>query len=95
MQFPIPPGNVAGDLQVNYNYQFEKGNMNGYGKENYMPRTSQEAHQGQPNASMPEFFVHEYSPPQPVGRANLPRREQLDTQPKNYIFANQGPRDFR
>ncbi|KAF2813412.1 uncharacterized protein BDZ99DRAFT_486657 [Mytilinidion resinicola] len=85
MQYPVQPGNVAGDLQINYNF---------YNKD-YMPTTSQENHQGQPNSTMPEFYVHEYSPPQPVGEANLPRRQQLDTQPKNYIFANQGPRDFR
>jgi hypothetical protein len=46
-----------------------------------------------PQHLVPQFLVHEYSPPQdPHG--NLGRR-MAEPQPKNYIFANQGPGDFR
>lgn len=91
IQFPVQSGH-PGDLQNNYNYQFNKENMNGDYKE-YMPGASHDNQQGQSSAS--DFYVHEYSPPQPVDPTKLPRRQQLDSQPKNYIFANQGPRDFR
>lgn len=93
MQFPVQPANIAGDLQLSYNYQYKEGAMNGFQK-NFMASSSQESLPGQPSASMPEFFVHEYSPPQAAGRTSLPPRS-LETQPKNYIFANQGPHDFR
>lgn len=88
MQFPVQPANIAGDLQLGYSYQYKEGTMNGFQK-NFMASSSQE-----PSVSMPEFFVHEYSPPQAAGRTSLPPRP-LETQPKNYIFANQGPHDFR
>ncbi|KAF2691324.1 hypothetical protein K458DRAFT_287175 [Lentithecium fluviatile CBS 122367] len=45
-------------------------------------------------SNMPDFLVHQYSPPQGGPHANLMRRT-TEPQPKNYIFANQGPHDFR
>lgn len=47
-----------------------------------------------PPALMPEFLVHEYSPPQGFGPGMMLRRT-TEPQPKSYIFANQGPGDFR
>jgi hypothetical protein len=48
-----------------------------------------------PPVAMPEFLVHEYTPPNGAGpHANLLRRT-TEPQPKSYIFANQGPHDFR
>jgi hypothetical protein len=43
----------------------------------------------------PEFLVHEFnpSPGQHNMNGNLYRRPE--SQAKNYIFANQGPRDFK
>ncbi|KAH8727548.1 hypothetical protein GQ44DRAFT_89686 [Phaeosphaeriaceae sp. PMI808] len=41
----------------------------------------------------PEFLVHEFIPPQ-GNDGNMYRRLQ-EPQAKNYIFANQGPRDFK
>jgi hypothetical protein len=42
----------------------------------------------------PEFLVHEFRPPQGNDSHNMYRRSN-DSQSKNYIFANQGPRDFK
>ncbi|KAF2266871.1 hypothetical protein CC78DRAFT_110136 [Lojkania enalia] len=47
-----------------------------------------------PPVAMPEFLVHEYTPPHGIGPPSLLRRT-TEPQPKNYIFANQGPRDFK
>lgn len=48
-----------------------------------------------PPGMVPQFLVHEYSPPQASDpHGNLVRRT-TDPQPKSYIFANQGPGDFR
>jgi hypothetical protein len=48
-----------------------------------------------PSASMaPEFLVHEFMPPQANDPSNMMRRS-TDPQPKSYIFANQGPGDYR
>jgi hypothetical protein len=49
-----------------------------------------------PSASMaPEFLVHEFFPPQGNDSHLNMMQRQADSQPKNYIFANQGPGDFR
>jgi hypothetical protein len=49
-----------------------------------------------PSASMaPEFLVHEFMPPQGSDAHGNIGRRQTDSQPKSYIFANQGPGDFR
>jgi hypothetical protein len=46
-------------------------------------------------SAMPDFLVHQYTPPQGTdSHGNLLRRP-TEPQPKNYIFANQGPGDFR
>ncbi|KAF1943188.1 hypothetical protein EJ02DRAFT_144147 [Clathrospora elynae] len=46
-------------------------------------------------SAMPDFLVHQYTPPQGIdSNGNLLRRA-AEPQPKNYIFANQGPGDFR
>ncbi|KAF2018778.1 hypothetical protein BU24DRAFT_405533 [Aaosphaeria arxii CBS 175.79] len=47
-----------------------------------------------PPAVMPEFLVHEYLPPTGMGPGQMMRRT-TEPQPKSYIFANQGPGDFR
>jgi hypothetical protein len=43
----------------------------------------------------PEFLVHEFRPPQGNDSHNNMYRRPNDSQSKNYIFANQGPRDFK
>jgi hypothetical protein len=48
-----------------------------------------------PPACMPEFLVHEYSPPNGIGGPGTLLRRTTEPQPKSYIFANQGPGDFR
>jgi hypothetical protein len=47
-----------------------------------------------PPPMMPEFFAHEYAHPQGPGSIPLFRRT-TEPQPRNYIFANQGPGDFK
>lgn len=48
-----------------------------------------------PPASLaPEFLVHEFIPPQ-ANDPNGMMRRSTDPQPKSYIFANQGPGDYR
>ncbi|KAK5123156.1 hypothetical protein LTR85_003354 [Meristemomyces frigidus] len=49
----------------------------------------------QPSPQPPaEFFVHEYSPPQSLKRTATPRKDVVDSGPKNYTFANQTPQHF-
>lgn len=48
-----------------------------------------------PVSSMPDFLVHQYTPPEGTdAHGNLLRRV-AEPQPKSFIFANQGPSDFR
>lgn len=48
-----------------------------------------------PVSSMPDFLVHQYTPPNGTdANGNLLRRP-TEPQPKSFIFANQGPSDFR
>ncbi|KAF1840818.1 uncharacterized protein K460DRAFT_410222 [Cucurbitaria berberidis CBS 394.84] len=48
-----------------------------------------------PVSSMPDFLVHQYTPPDGTDpHGNLIRRA-TEAQPKSFIFANQGPSDFR
>ncbi|KAJ4301847.1 hypothetical protein N0V90_003943 [Kalmusia sp. IMI 367209] len=46
-----------------------------------------------PVSALPDFLVHHYSPP--VDGVHGHMRRTTEPQAKNYIFANQGPRDFR
>ncbi|KAF2120961.1 hypothetical protein BDV96DRAFT_484516 [Lophiotrema nucula] len=48
-----------------------------------------------PPLAMPEFLVHEYTPPHGMGGPPTLYRRTTEPQPKSYIFANQGPRDFK
>ncbi|KAF2739984.1 hypothetical protein EJ04DRAFT_262466 [Polyplosphaeria fusca] len=79
MQYPVQ---FNGDL--NYDQQFKDISLDGISHN--VPFA--------PPVAMPEFLVHEYAPPPGVGPSTLLRRT---TEPptKSYIFANQGPRDFR
>lgn len=43
----------------------------------------------------PEFLVHEFIPPQGTDMHGNMYRRPNEAQAKNYIFANQGPRDFK
>jgi hypothetical protein len=43
----------------------------------------------------PEFLVHEFIPPQGNDLHGNMYRRSTEPQAKNYIFANQGPRDFK
>jgi hypothetical protein len=45
------------------------------------------------SAPASELFVHEYSPPQEIKQATLPRKA-ADPGPKNYTFSNHGPEYF-
>lgn len=48
-----------------------------------------------PVSAMPDFLVHEYNPPHGGGPHAALLRRTTEPQPKSYIFANQGPGDFR
>ena len=48
-----------------------------------------------PVSSMPDFLVHEYTPPQATDSHGNVMRRAAESQPKSFIFANQGPSDFR
>ncbi|KAF2870006.1 hypothetical protein BDV95DRAFT_497274 [Massariosphaeria phaeospora] len=47
-----------------------------------------------PVSAMPDFLVHEYNPPHDTGPHTAILRRTNEPQPKNYVFANQGPKDF-
>jgi hypothetical protein len=46
-------------------------------------------------SAMPDFLVHQYTPPQGTDMNGNLLRRPAEPQPKSYIFANQGPGDFR
>lgn len=48
-----------------------------------------------PVSSMPDFLVHQYTPPQGTDQHGNMVRRMAEPQPKSFIFANQGPSDFR
>ncbi|KAF2002809.1 hypothetical protein P154DRAFT_123128 [Amniculicola lignicola CBS 123094] len=48
-----------------------------------------------PPIAMPEFLVHEYNPSPHHGGAPVLLRRTTEPQQKSYIFANQGPHDFK
>ncbi|CBX92761.1 hypothetical protein LEMA_P054670.1 [Plenodomus lingam JN3] len=48
-----------------------------------------------PVSSVPDFLVHEYAPPQGNDPNGHMLRRATEPQNKSYIFANQGPGDFR
>lgn len=48
-----------------------------------------------PVSAMPDFLVHQYEPPQGAGPHAHMMRRTTEPQQKSYIFANQGPHDFR
>ena len=48
-----------------------------------------------PISSMPDFLVHQYAPPQTSDTNGQMIRRTTEAQNKSYIFANQGPGDFR
>lgn len=48
-----------------------------------------------PPIAMPEFLVHEYTPPHGVGPHSHLLRRTTEPQPKQFIFANQSQKDFR
>jgi hypothetical protein len=84
MQFPVQLGNL-GDLQQDYDNHFRENAFTG----------SPNGQHYQPSMAMhDQLFVHQYSPPQGTSQVGTVRRV-AEPQPKNYIFANQGPHDFR
>ncbi|CAI6239987.1 unnamed protein product [Periconia digitata] len=48
-----------------------------------------------PVSAMPDFLVHQYAPPSGSGPNGVYARRPNEPQTKNFIFANQGPSDFR
>lgn len=48
-----------------------------------------------PVSAMPDFLVHQYAPPLGPGPNGGYMRRPTEPQTKNFIFANQGPSDFR
>lgn len=81
MHYPVQATNV-GDLQPNYD-QFNDMFFNGFPNGQY-----------QQPIQMHQFMVQEYAPPPMNGHPGAVRRPS-EPQPKAYIFANQGPHDFR
>ncbi len=48
-----------------------------------------------PVSAMPDFLVHQYNPPDGTDMNGNLLRRTAESQPKSFIFANQGPSDFR
>lgn len=105
MQYAVPMVNADGDLQMAHPMQFAQDSSMNFGKQqqagmgfsdsnSMMASSHMQQHM---NMHQPEFYVHQYSPPDgssgPGGQANS--RRQNEMQPKNYIFANQTPGDFK
>lgn len=107
MQWGIPMFNAAGELQLDYSMQIKQAPITTMPQQQQqqhtppqqiarafqLPGSSLEPSASQKSVVMPDFFVHEYSPPQAAGQKSSSLRPQ-DTQPKNYTFENKGPRNF-
>ncbi|OAL50695.1 hypothetical protein IQ07DRAFT_611553 [Pyrenochaeta sp. DS3sAY3a] len=93
---PSLPDNAQGQVDENSLQYFQGGNIN---YDDYKDISLNGIHHNVPFAppvsSMPDFLVHQYTPPQGTdSHGNLMRRH-VEPQPKSFIFANQGPSDFR
>ncbi|KAK5172428.1 hypothetical protein BJ546DRAFT_1062130 [Cryomyces antarcticus] len=106
----VPMVNEAGVLGLAYPPPFGQSLLNQYYHQNQVPQQYPMlvgSNQMSPSRTvsttlltsqalpMADFQVHEYSPPHPVAQSGTPRKSSQGSQPKNYIFANQGPGDFR
>lgn len=81
-QGQTPPQHMHTPPQVSYPFGTSAGGSPG------------EQTAAQPQKMAPDFFVHEYTPPEAVKRAATPRKGPVDTAPKNYAFAHTGPEHF-
>jgi len=100
MQWGIPMFNAAGELQLDYSMQLKQPPMGAMPQQQHTPPQQvarafalPSSVEPQNSLVMPDFFVHEYSPPQAAGQKSSPLRLQ-ESQPKNYTFDNKGPRNF-
>jgi hypothetical protein len=91
----VAPANETNALQ-NQMYMSSQGQLNFTDSSNGSPYAEVNTHLHKiSSASAPasELFVHEYSPPQDIKQATLPRKA-ADPGPKNYTFSNHGPEHF-
>ncbi|EKG19392.1 Homeobox [Macrophomina phaseolina MS6] len=102
MQCAVPMVNADGDLQLAHPMQFAQDPSMSYGKPQqpgmgYSPDMTHGHMQQHMNMQQPDFYVHQYSPPDgTTGQGTqMNSRRQSEMQPKNYIFANQTPGDFK
>lgn len=101
MQCAVPMVNADGDLQLAHPMQFAQDPSMNFGKHpqtgmGYSPNMAHGQMQHM-NMHQPDFYVHQYSPPDgTTGHGTqMNSRRQSEMQPKNYIFANQTPGDFK
>ncbi|KAB2577487.1 Homeobox protein HD-5 [Lasiodiplodia theobromae] len=99
MQYAVPMVNADGDLQLAHPMQFAQDPSMNYAKPSiaFSPDMGNGPMQHHMGMQQQNFYVHQYSPPDSSsaqgGQANS--RRQSEMQPKNYIFANQTPGDFK
>ncbi|KAF2856348.1 hypothetical protein T440DRAFT_439318 [Plenodomus tracheiphilus IPT5] len=93
---PSLPDNAQPENEEPGTQYFQGSNLN---YDDYKDVSLNSIHHGIPFAppvsSMPDFLVHQYSPPQGNDPHGHMLRRATEPQNKSYIFANQGPGDFR
>ncbi|KAI8936322.1 hypothetical protein NX059_006738 [Plenodomus lindquistii] len=93
---PSLPDNAQPEVEEPSTHYYQGSNLN---YNDYKDVSLNSIHHGIPFAppvsSMPDFLVHEYSPPQGDDQHGHMLRRASENQNKSYIFANQGPGDFR
>ncbi|KAL0260993.1 hypothetical protein SLS55_004685 [Diplodia seriata] len=101
MQYAVPMFNADGDLQM-APVQFSQDQSMNYGKQSqptmaFPPDMGNGQMQHHMGMHQQGFYVHQYSPPDGSSGhgGQTSSRRQSEMQPKNYIFANQTPGDFK
>ncbi|KAF1915251.1 hypothetical protein BDU57DRAFT_267033 [Ampelomyces quisqualis] len=84
-QAPVDESSFFSSGNINYDDYKDISLINIAHNVPFAPRPSQ----------APEFLVHEFIPPHGNEMHGNMYRHQSEAQAKNYIFANQGPRDFK
>jgi len=79
---------------MGYDYPFPPADyMQQQQQPNYVPFGTNAQHSSITKPRQ-ELEIHEYSPREPVDPSVLPPKAKFGSQPKNYIFTNQGPEHF-
>lgn len=87
----LPEPRQDNDANAPYNGQFDSFNYEDF-KDFPLSGIQHNVPFAPPVSAMPDFLVHHYAPPQGV---HGHMRRTTEPQARNYIFANQGPGDFR